>query len=49
MRITKNIAKNVLQNGKQRNIVIIGAAHVVGLKKEFKEKYPNIKVILMND
>ena len=49
MRITKNIVTKVLQNGKQRNIVIIGAAHVVGLQKEFKEKYPNIKVILMND
>ena len=49
MRITKNIVTKVLQNGKQRNIVIIGAAHVVGLKKEFEEKYPNIKVILMND
>ena len=49
MRITKNIANKVTKLGKQRNIVIIGAAHVVGLQKEFKENYPNLKVILMNE
>ena len=49
MRITKNIATQVIQSNKQRNIVLIGAAHVVGLQKEFKEKYPNLKVILMNE
>lgn len=49
MRITKNIATQVIKSNKQKNIVIIGAAHVIGLQKEFKEKYPNLKVILMND
>ena len=49
MRITKNIATQVIQSKKQKNIVIIGAAHVVGLQKEFKEKYPNLKIILMNE
>jgi len=49
MRITKNIAKKILKSKKTRNIVIIGAAHVIGLQKEFNEKYPNIKVILMNE
>lgn len=49
MRINKNIASHLLKSGKQKNIVIIGAAHVVGLKKEFAKNYPNIKVILMNE
>ncbi|MCI2228170.1 DUF5694 domain-containing protein [Polaribacter sp. MSW13] len=49
MRIAKNISNEVIKSKKQRNIVIIGAAHVIGLEKEFKENYPNFKVILMND
>ncbi|WP_347174967.1 DUF5694 domain-containing protein [Polaribacter uvawellassae] len=49
MRIAKNIANDVLKSQKHKNVVIIGAAHVIGLEKEFKEKYPNFKVILMNE
>lgn len=49
MRIAKNIAGKVIESKKQKNIVIIGAAHVVGLEKELKENYPNLKVILMNE
>jgi len=49
MRMAKNIAIQVIGSEKIKNIVIVGAAHVVGLKKEFKEKYPDLKVILMND
>ena len=49
MRIAKNIAIKVIESKKQKNIVIIGAAHVVGLEKELKENYPNLKVILMNE
>lgn len=49
MRMVKNTAKQVITSGKIKNIVIIGAAHVIGFEKEFREKYPNIKVILMND
>ncbi len=48
MRITKNIANQVIASKKTRNIVIIGAAHVVGLQKEFQQNYPQLKVILMN-
>ena len=48
MRIAKNIAAQVLNSDKQKHMVIIGAAHVIGLEKEFKEKYPNLKVVLMN-
>jgi hypothetical protein len=48
MKIAKNISYEVIKSKKHRNIVIIGAAHVIGLEKEFKEKYSNLKVILMN-
>ena len=48
MKITKNIANQVIASKKTRNIVIIGAAHVVGLQKEFQQNYPELKVILMN-
>lgn len=49
MRIAKNISDEVIKSKKNRNIVIIGAAHVIGLEKEFKENHPNFKVILMKD
>lgn len=49
MRIAKNIANKVIESKKQKNIVIIGAAHVIGLEKELKVNYPNLKVILMNE
>ncbi|MDD7914015.1 DUF5694 domain-containing protein [Polaribacter ponticola] len=49
MRITKNIAQHIVNSKKHRNVVIIGAAHVIGLEKEFKENYPSLKVILMNE
>jgi pheromone shutdown protein TraB len=47
--MAKNIAKQVITSKKIRNLIIVGAAHVIGLEKEFKEKYPNLKVILMNN
>ena len=49
MRMAYNIATQVKNSSKKRNLVIVGAAHVIGLEKEFKEKYPELKVILMND
>ena len=49
MRMAYNIASQVKKTNKKRNLVIVGAAHVIGLEKEFKEKYPELKVILMND
>lgn len=48
-RMAKNIVLQVLKANKKRNIVIVGASHVIGLEQELKEKYTNIKVILMND
>lgn len=49
MRMAKNIANQVSESGKIRNIVMVGASHVIGLEKELKANYPNLKVILMNE
>lgn len=49
MRMAKNIGLQVEKSGKKRNIVIVGASHVIGLEKELKKNYPNIKVVLMNE
>lgn len=48
MRMAKNIATQVLASGKQKNIVLVGASHVIGLEKELKTKYPNLKIVLIN-
>jgi hypothetical protein len=48
-RMAKNIATQVMANKHTKNIVIVGASHVVGLAKELKEKYPDLQVKLMND
>lgn len=48
MRMAKNIATQVLESGKTKNIVMVGASHVIGLEKELKANYPNLKIILMN-
>ncbi|PQJ78326.1 DUF5694 domain-containing protein [Polaribacter porphyrae] len=49
MRMAKNIANQVLESGKVKNIVMVGASHVIGLEKELEKNYPNLKVILMNE
>lgn len=49
MRMAKNIADQVLNSNKTKNLVIVGASHVIGLEKELKANYPNFKVILMNE
>lgn len=48
-RMAKNIATQVLASNNDRNVVIVGASHVIGLEKELKEKYPNLKITLLND
>lgn len=49
MRMAKNIATQVITSDKNKNIVMVGASHVIGLEKELKENYPHLKVILMNE
>lgn len=46
MRMAKNIAKQILATQNERSIVIVGAAHIVGLERELKENYPSLKVRL---
>ncbi len=46
MRMARNIAAQVLALEHQRNIVIVGASHIIGLEKELKGKYPSLKVKL---
>lgn len=46
--MAKNIGTQEVTAGKTRNIVIAGASHVLGLEKELKGNYPNLKVVLMN-
>lgn len=48
-RMAINIATQVLNSKHKRNMVIVGASHIIGLEKELKKNYPTLKVILMND
>ena len=45
-RMADNIAQQIMQSNNERNIVIVGAAHIVGLEEALKAKYPNLKVKL---
>ena len=45
-RMAKNIATQIIKSNNDKSIVIVGAAHIIGLEKELKENYPNLKVKL---
>jgi len=45
-RMAKNIAEQVIASNSERNIVLVGASHVIGLERELKDNYPNLKVVL---
>ena len=45
-RMADNIAQQIIQSNNERSIVIVGAAHIVGLEEALKAKYPNLKVKL---
>ncbi|MEM6699368.1 MAG: DUF5694 domain-containing protein [Bacteroidota bacterium] len=47
--MVKNIAEQVQAMPHQRNIVVVGAGHVYGMKEAFEQYYPDIKVRLMSD
>lgn len=49
MRMAQNTGNQIITSKKHKNIVIVGASHVIGLEKELKANYPNLKVILMNE
>ena len=48
MRMAKNIGDQVMQSKNIKNIVIVGASHVIGLEKELKTNFPELKVLLFN-
>lgn len=48
-RMADNIASQVLNSTNERNIVIVGASHVIGLERALKKNYPSLKIRLMND
>ncbi|MEL6942871.1 MAG: DUF5694 domain-containing protein, partial [Bacteroidota bacterium] len=48
-RMVRNIAEQVQTMPHQRNIVVVGAGHVYGMKEAFEKHYPGIKVKLMCD
>ncbi|MEM9886296.1 MAG: DUF5694 domain-containing protein [Bacteroidota bacterium] len=48
-RMVKNIVEQVQAQEHQRNIVIVGAGHVYGMKEAFEQHFPGIKVKLVAD
>ncbi len=47
-RMAKNIAEQIIKNPFQKNIVIVGAGHVIGIKKELEKHFSKITVKLIN-
>lgn len=47
-RMAKNIAEQIQQESNAKNIVFVGAAHVVGIEEILRKYYPEIKVKLMH-
>lgn len=48
-RMAKNIAEQINQGTKMKNIVMVGAGHVIGLKEALEKNYPELKVRIMYD
>ena len=48
-RIAENLAEQIKANPYHRNILIIGAGHVISVKEMLKQVYPELKVKLMSD
>lgn len=48
-RMAQNIAEQVNNNSYAKNIVIVGAGHVIGIKEALQKHYPDLIVKLMKD
>ncbi len=48
-RMAKNIGNQIEKSNAHKNIVIVGAAHIIGLEKALKQHFPHIKVKLLTD
>ncbi|MFK7925363.1 MAG: DUF5694 domain-containing protein [Bacteroidia bacterium] len=46
-RMVKNIAEQINQGTNIKNIVMVGAGHVIGLKEALEKNYPDLKVKIM--
>ncbi len=47
VRMAQNIAEQVIEKPFFKNIVIVGAGHVIGIKQELEKKHPEIKIKLI--
>jgi len=48
-RMAKNIAEQINQESNIKNIVLVGASHVIGIKEVLEQYYPEIRVKLMHE
>ena len=48
-RIVKNLGKQILEKPHKKNVLVIGASHIIGVKEELLKQFPDIKVILFDD
>ena len=48
-RMVKNTVDQVRALPHQRNLIVVGAGHVYGMKEYFEQQYPDIKVRLLTD
>ncbi|WP_245710217.1 DUF5694 domain-containing protein [Winogradskyella thalassocola] len=49
MRMARNIGEQVMDSDSERNIVIVGASHVIDLEKELQTNYPDLKIVLAGE
>lgn len=49
MRIARNLGSQINNSDVSKSILIIGAAHLVGVKEELQKQFPEIKVITLNE
>ncbi len=48
-RMATHIAEQVRANNYTRNVVVVGAGHILGLKEQLTQHYPDIKVKLLDE
>ena len=48
-RIARNLGTQISASEAEKNVLVIGAAHVVGLKEELQKQFPDINVITINE
>lgn len=46
-KIADNVAREMAEGSSTKNLLVIGAGHIEGLKQIFENKYPNLKIKLL--